>query len=177
MNQHKIIFSQLTKGGITLEELDDNSLRHIFMQVIRLHFLRSHSLLENTGIYPGQPPFLFALYKKDGQSQKELGENLGVKPSTITVTTRRLEKNGVVERRQDEKDQRKSRIFLTEKGRKMCKELKDIHGQITEESFKGLTKDEKVIFRRLLMQIRDNLTEACKNADIKGIEKFCRQHK
>lgn len=160
-----------------MEELDDNSLRIVFMQVVRLHFLRSHSLLEDTGIYPGQPQFLFALDKNDGQSQKELGENLGVKPSTITVTARRLEKNGVIERRQDEKDQRKSRIFLTEKGRKMCKELKDIHGQITEECFKGLTKDEKVILRRLLMQIRDNLAEACKDADIKVIEKSFRHHK
>lgn len=89
----------------------------------------------------------------------------------------RLEKNGIVERRQDENDQRKSRIFLTDKGKELCQELERIHSQITDECFKGLTTDEKVIFRRLLMQIRDNLTEVCKNADIKGIEEFCRHHK
>lgn len=160
-----------------MEEINDDSLRHVFMQVIRLQFLRNHSLLENTGMYPGQPPFIFALKKKDGQSQKELGESLGVKPSTITVMAQRLEKNGIVERRQDENDQRKSRIFLTDKGKELCQELERIHSQITDECFKGLTTDEKVIFRRLLMQIRDNLTEVCKNADIKGIEEFCRHHK
>ncbi len=160
-----------------MEELNDDSLRHIFMQVTRLQFLRSHSLLENTGMYPGQPPFILALDRKNGQSQKELGETLGVKASTITVMTQRLEKNGIVERKQDKKDQRKSRIFLTDKGKEVCKELKTIHDQITDECFKGLTVDEKVIFRRLLMQIRDNLTEVCKNAHIKGIEEFCRHHK
>lgn len=160
-----------------MEEINDDSLRNVFMQVIRLQFLRSHSLLEDTGMYPGQPPFIFSLKKKDGQSQKELGESLGVKPSTITVMAQRLEKNGIVERRQDERDQRKSRIFLTDKGKEMCKELEHIHSKITDECFQGLTTDEKVIFRRLLMQIRDNLTEVCKNADIKGIEEFCRHHK
>ena len=160
-----------------MEELNDDSLRNIFMQVIRLQFLRSHSLLEKTDMYPGQPPFILALDKKDGQSQKELGETLGVKASTITVMTQRLEKNGIVERKQDEKDQRKSKIFLTQKGKEVCEELKTIHEQITDECFKGLTVDEKVIFRRLLMQIRENLTEVCKSADIKGIEEFCRHCK
>ena len=43
-----------------------------------------------------------------------------VKPSTLNVMIGRMEKNGYIEKKQDEKDSRKSRIYFTEKGRSIC---------------------------------------------------------
>ncbi|WMJ80177.1 MarR family transcriptional regulator [Clostridium sp. MB40-C1] len=137
---------------------EHDSLYHIFIQVIRLHYHRTHILLEKVGVYPGQPPMLIALYHKDGQSQKELADKLKIKPSTITVMLRRMEKAQLVERRLDVEDQRVSRVYLTHQGKKICKEVKEIIQSIGSECFSGFTVEEKVLFRRLLMQMRDNLS-------------------
>lgn len=143
-----------------MEEQNEETLHQVFWQVMRLHFSRTHSLLEKTGVYPGQPPLLFSLYKQNGQSQKELATHLNVKAATMTVMIKRMEKNGLIERKQDENDQRISRIYISEKGLKICKELHLINKQIEKECFEGFTMEEKLLMRRLLVQIRDNLKSA-----------------
>lgn len=153
---------------------DEESLRYVFSQVMRLHFIRTHSLLEETGLYPGQPPLLFSLNKKNGQSQRELSENLNVKASTMAVMIKRMEKTGLIKREQDEKDQRISRIFITDAGREICEKLKTVHDQIEEEAFRNFTVEEKLLLRRLMMQLKENLEEACgKDKNIS----FCSHHK
>jgi DNA-binding MarR family transcriptional regulator len=92
---------------------------------------------------------------------------MGVKPATITVMLTRMEKGGLIERKKDEQDQRVTRIFITEKGEEICKEAKMLVKQIEEECFKGFTVEEKVVFRRLLMQIKYNLTKDCPNMKCK----------
>lgn len=139
----------------------ENSLHRVFGKVMRLHFIRSHCLLEKTAIYPGQPPLLFSLYRQNGKSQKELADDLQLKPATITVMIRRLEKTQVIERKQDENDQRISRIFITQKGIDVCKKLIEINNEIEKESFQGFTEEEKDSFRMLLIRVRDNLDKAC----------------
>lgn len=133
----------------------DGSLMDVFEKVMKLHFLRTYSLLENTGVYPGQLGLIFELYNSNGQSQRELCDALSVKASTITVMIKRLEKTGLIERKQDENDKRKCRIFITGEGRKICEDLKKINDQIEYECFEGFTIEEKVILRRLLIQVRE----------------------
>ena len=135
----------------------EETLNGILMQVMRVHFLRMHSLLEETGLYHGQPPLLLLLDKENGQSQKMLADKLKVKPSTINVMIKRMEKTELVERKQDEKDQRTSRIFITEKGLVMCKKLYEINEEMERECLLNFTVEEKIIMRRLLSQIKDNL--------------------
>ena len=45
-----------------------------------------------------------------------------MKPPTVTVSIQRLEKNGLLIRRQDEKDLRVSRIYLSDAGNAIIKE-------------------------------------------------------
>lgn len=144
-----------------MENENNESLEKVFLQVVRLHFLRSHALLEKTGVYPGQPPVLFALYKKDGQIQRELAKCIKVKPATLTVMVKRMEKSGLLERKQDEKDQRVSRIFITSKGKEVCNELRLIHDEIESECFKGFTIEEKILMRRFFIQMKGNLEKVC----------------
>ena len=138
-----------------------DSLYGVFAEIGRLHFLRTHSFLEKTGVYPGQPPLLLALYCRNGQSQKELAKKMRIKPATMTVMIKRMEKTGFVDHKQDEIDQRVSRIYITEKGIKVCEELIVIKKGIEEECFQNFTQDEKMLLRRLLMQVRDNLIIGC----------------
>lgn len=146
-------------GGTKMNCENMDSLYHVFLQVIRLHYQRTHVMLDKIGVYPGQPPMLFTLFHKDGQSQKELANKLKIQPATITVMLKRMEKAGLVERRQDKEDQRIWRVHITEEGRKICAEVNEILKDIDEEMFKNFADEEKILLRRLFMQMRDNLLE------------------
>lgn len=139
----------------------EDSLYYIFSQIIRLHYHRLHTLLDQIGIYPGQPPLLFVLYIKNGQSQKELADKLHIKPATITMMVRRMEKAKLVKRYPDPKDQRISRVYLTEEGKKVYQEVHAILKKIDLECFKNFTEEERILLRRFFIQMRDNLAEVC----------------
>ena len=79
-------------------------------------------LLKEENIHPRQMPLIIHLKKCEGCTQKELAEKMQVKPSTLNVMIGRMEKNGYIEKKQDEKDSRKSRIYFTEKGRSICED-------------------------------------------------------
>ena len=142
-----------------MEESSENSLQKIFAQIARFHFLISQQGLEKMELYPGQPQMLLTLYKNDGRSQRELSESLMIK---------RLEKTGFVERKDDKNDQRISRIFLTEKGKNICENLKEMHAEIEKKCFYNFTLEEKILLRRFLIQVRDNLNDVYKEFKNKG---------
>ena len=113
--------------------------------------------MQELGIYPGQIPVLGLLAYKDGLSQREIAEHLRIKPPTVNVTVQRLEKAGFLFRKADEKDQRVSRIYLTEKG----KQAKERGMKRVEENekilFDGFSDAELCLLRRFLEQITANI--------------------
>ncbi|MDW8802156.1 MarR family transcriptional regulator [Clostridium sp. A1-XYC3] len=138
-----------------------DSLYMIFLEIIKLHYHRTHLLLDKVGVYPGQPPMLYALHRKNGQSQRELAEKLKIKPATITVMLSRMEKAGLVERKQDPDDQRISRVYLTDQGQEVWREVSEVVKIINNDCFNNFTSEEQILLRRLLMQVRDNLNKVC----------------
>jgi len=134
------------------------SLNRLLGRVCRLHHARIHEGFEGLGLYRGQPPVLHFLWEQDGMTHSELAERLHVTPSTITKMINRMEKSGFVERRADAKDHRVSRVYLTDEGRAVQGEVKEVWRAIESETFEGFTLEERVLLRRFLMQIRDNLT-------------------
>lgn len=140
-----------------METIKRDSLYYIFLEVLRLHYYRTHVLLDEIGVYPGQPPMLFILNKKDGQSQKEIAKTLNLKPSTITVMLKRMENANVVIRKPDPNDQRISRVYLTDEGRAICKKAVEVMKVIEEESFGNFSGEEKELLKKLLLKMKDNL--------------------
>jgi DNA-binding MarR family transcriptional regulator len=137
-------------------------LYHLLSQIIRLHYHQIHGHLDKIDVYPGQPPVLFLLNEKDGLSQKEMADNMKIKPATLTVMLRRMENSQLVERRQDPIDQRVSRVYITEEGRARARKLTGIFKQLEDECFQNITPDELAFLRRMFMQMRDNLVDANK---------------
>lgn len=69
----------------------------------------------------GSPLILLCLFHmdRDGQkpSQRELARRLRLSPATMAVSLKTMERCGYVSREPDEKDQRRNRVSITEKGR------------------------------------------------------------
>lgn len=139
-----------------------DSLYHLLSQIIRLHYHQIHAHLDKIDVYPGQPPVLFMLNERNGLSQKEMADNMKIKPATLTVMLKRMEGSQLVERRQDPVDQRVSRVFITEKGRERARKLQGIFDKMEDECFQNITPEELAFLRRMFMQMRDNLVEVNK---------------
>lgn len=136
---------------------EEDSLHSLLWQVIRQHFIRHHHLLHKIGLHKGQPPILAMLWERDGLTQKEIAETLRLRPSTVTAVLKGMERAGLLKREPDPEDMRVSRVYLTEKGKHLKKDVEEIIKTLEEECFAGFTLEEKVLLRRFLIQIRDNL--------------------
>lgn len=132
-------------------------LESLFVSVAKLHFKRTQMIFNKIGLYPGQPPVLFALWRRDGLTQKELSEAVKVRPATISVILQRLEKAGFIQRQPDQEDLRRSRVFLTNQGKEIRMELEEALHQLEQELFAGFTADEISQAEIILAKMRDNL--------------------
>ena len=140
-----------------IEHPKQESIDHLLVQVCRLHRSRAHALLEEIGLYRGQPPMLRALWDQEGRTHSELAELLRVRPATITKMIQRMERAGFVQRRPDPDDERVSRVFLTEAGRSVREDVHEIWRTLEKETLVGFTPEEHPVLRCFLLRIRDNL--------------------
>ena len=113
--------------------------------------------LRPLGLQPGQATILNALLHKDGISQIDLGARIGVPPSQVVATLRKLERSKLVVRKRSRKDQRLVLIYLTAKGRKIEKMTKPILAAITEICLSGLSEKQIRVFLETLTKIRHNV--------------------
>ncbi len=129
----------------------------LFMKVDRHFMTKCFGQMQELGIYPGQIPVLGLVAKKDGLSQRELVKILNIKPPTVNVSVQRLEKAGFLYKKPDEKDQRVTRIYLTEKGKETkAKALERIHKN-EAVMLEGFSEAEQCLLRRFLEQILANI--------------------
>ena len=106
----------------------------LLAQVTRLHFLRAHALLSEVGIHPGQYPLLELLHSSQGMSQHEIARKLIIKPSTLTVMLKRLERDGMVDKQRDPNDKR---IFRNSPSAKRSSPMEIDNYAIEEELYQG----------------------------------------
>ena len=141
----------------------------LMCHVMHLYLQRSICLFKELDIHPGQAGLLWAWNCKDqehrGMAQKELAKHIGVKPPSITVMLKKLEAEAYIEKKQDENDQRIMRIFLTEKGKNIAAKMETVMEQLEQEAFANMNEQEVMLFRRLLLQMRDNLKSAGRKED------------
>lgn len=148
-----------------MDSNENFSFHSLLREVLRAHFSLSHKTFEKDGLYPGQPPVLCAVYKHDGISQKEIAEKTRIKPATVTVMIKRLEKAGFIKKSIDEKDQRISRIHLTEKGFNACENLKEVTKELDAICLKNFTSEEIISLEHLLNKVKNNLKENKNNIE------------
>lgn len=139
------------------EKERQSSFLSLFMKVDRHFMTKCFGQMQELGIYPGQIPVLGLVAKKDGLSQRELAKILNIKPPTVNVSVQRLEKAGFLYKKPDEKDQRVTRIYLTEKGKETkVKALERIHKN-KAVMLEGFSEAEQCLLRRFLEQILANI--------------------
>lgn len=142
------------------DSIEKGSLEVLFRQVAHLHFKRLHVYLEKIGLYKGQPRLLWLLWEKDGRTQKEIAKKLDITPATVTKMVQRMENKGFIVRKSDTEDMRVSRIYVTDYGFEIKNQIEEIEKDIEEEFLKGFTLEERILLRRFLIHMKDNLLQS-----------------
>ena len=106
-----------------------------------------------------QGRILYVLWQEDGVPIKIISEKSGLAITSLTTMLERMEKNGLISRKTDEADKRKTLLFLTDK----TKELKEAYDSVSNEMgniyYRDFTDKEIIQFEEYLNRIRVNLEE------------------
>ena len=126
-------------------------------QIVHLGKYRAMKEMTSFELKPNQVGILFILECKGKLSQKELASKIGVTPPSMTVALRKLEEQGFIVREPDEEDQRVVRICLSKKGKDCIEEIHRSMDGMEELVYRGMSQEERLLFRRLLLEARNNL--------------------
>jgi DNA-binding MarR family transcriptional regulator len=111
-------------------------------QAIRLlslrHRARAAALLAPLGLHPGQEVFLLELARTGPMIQAQLSEALGCEPPSVTLMARKLEASGHIRRKPAPSDGRASIVELTDSGKALADQIRQLWRALAEETVTGL---------------------------------------
>jgi DNA-binding MarR family transcriptional regulator len=130
-------------------------------QAIRLlslrHRARTAALLAPLGLHPGQEALLLELARTGPMIQAQLSEALGVEPPSVTLMTRKLEAAGHIRRRPAPSDKRAGIVELTDSGRALADQVKQLWCALAEETVTGLPAQTVADLPGLLATLTGNV--------------------
>ena len=99
--------------------------------------------------FRGKSRILQFIAEHDGVIQRDLAEEMDVRPSSMTEMLLKMERVGLITREQDTGDQRVMHIHITEQGRAMVEAARRTEPKIADSAFDVLTDDEREELLRL----------------------------
>ena len=96
---------------------------YAIFQLARAHRGHAAAMLREMDLHPGQELLLMHLLDRDGQTQSELLDSVGLDHSTVSKSLRRMQDAGLLVREPAEHDRRVMVVHLTDKGRAMREPL------------------------------------------------------
>ena len=106
-----------------------------------------------------QGRILYVLWQEDGVPIKIVSEKSGLAITSLTTMLERMEKNGLISRKTDEADKRKTLLFLTDKAKKLKEAYDSVSNEMGNIYYRDFTDKEILQFEEYLNRIRVNLEE------------------
>lgn len=125
---------------------------------IKREFQRLLSL-RGLEVTPEQCVVLWRLWDFEGGVQRELATTTFKDMTNLTRILDGLERRELVVRRRDEHDRRCSRVYLTEMGRSVRREILFAASELAERAYKGLSRMQVDQLMSLMNVIHANLNE------------------
>lgn len=96
---------------------------------------------------------------KDGMTQKEIANTIGIEAPTIVPIIDKLEEQGIVIRKLDHNDRRNNLIFLTGKSEAKWELIIECALELEKASRQGLREEELETTKKTLHKITQNVTD------------------
>lgn len=111
---------------------------------------------------PGSCWFVLrVLWQRDGISQRELSERLGLAEPAVVMTLRGMERLDLVQRTRDETDRRRMRVCLTVRARTLEPELMAVAEDVNNTMLSALGGGNDAVVKACLRAIRGQLARSC----------------
>src|SRR5436190_5457549 len=115
---------------------------YAIFQLARAHRGCAAAMLREVDLHPGQELLLMHLFDRDGQTQAELVESVGLDHSTVSKSLRRMQEAGLVIREPAEHDRRVMVVHLTDKGRAMREPIATLWQTLEKTSVRNLSQQQ-----------------------------------
>lgn len=136
-----------------------NGIEHIGKYIAILY--RANSMYFNKNFHAGnigsgQYSFLLFLVDNEGVTQEEMSSRMFIDKGTTAKALKKLQKEGYIRKSIDENDKRAHRVYLTEDGRRITKDIMSVLDQWNNILTKDFTPEEKTIAMELLKRMLEN---------------------
>jgi DNA-binding MarR family transcriptional regulator len=118
--------------------------------------IQEMSRREMEGLAPSHGDILNALFKYSELTMKDLAKEINKDKSTVTALINKLVNLGYIERTRDITDSRIVYITLTEKGKNLQTDFKEISDKLIERVYKDISKNEQEVLINILNKIKNN---------------------
>jgi len=109
-------------------------------------------------LHAGQVFVLFELWKSDGLRQIDLAKSLDLSAPTVNKTVKGLVELGLVSSSRIDDDARSTRIFLTDRGRRIRSNIEAQWLEVEEECLSSISEVERLMLIELLSKLRNSYT-------------------
>jgi DNA-binding MarR family transcriptional regulator len=133
----------------------EGPMSYAIFQLARAHRARATAMLREMNLHPGQELLLMHLLDRDGQTQSELLESVGLDHSTVSKSLRRMQDGGLLIREPAEHDRRVMVVHLTDKGRAMREPLAAMWRALEETTARNVSAQQAESFVRTAYAIAD----------------------
>lgn len=113
--------------------------------------------LKSFGISGGYRRMFFQLAHEDGLTQLDLVKRTNLTAPTVSVSLKKMESEGLVVRRTDDRDLRQVRVYLTDKGRKFDDLIREASKKKEDEMHGGISDNEWEALRQTLVKVFKNM--------------------
>jgi len=127
------------------------------MRLGRTSHLVGSALEQALGFNYSQMRILFGAMEPEGVIQASLSKLYKVDPAAITRSLQTMERDGLIRREPDPKDNRCIRIFVTEKGQTLAETLPGKIAEFEAKLTAGLEDEEILSMHRLLLHLEERL--------------------
>ena len=102
-------------------------------------------------------PLMAYVLEHPGCTQGEAADWLYISPASVATSCKRLEQEGLLERRVDPVNRRKNQLFVTAEGEALTREKRAMFERVNARAFEGIDDDDREAFSRVLDRMLDNL--------------------
>ncbi|MCA0202317.1 MAG: MarR family transcriptional regulator [Proteobacteria bacterium] len=113
--------------------------------------------LKEFGVAPGQFAPLVMLFEEDGLTQAELCRRINVEQPTMANTLDRMERDGLIKRKADTNDRRRSHVFLTARAKDIQAQVMEAARAVSNRTVARMSASEQDDMFRLVARMVENL--------------------
>ncbi len=106
----------------------------------------------------GYRNILMALGMEDGISQLSIANQTNLKPSTVSIALKKMERDGYITRVNDMQDMRMSRVYLTEMGLEVANRAYKITEDVGSVLLAGISNEDLQTVMNVVAKMKANYT-------------------